>query len=317
VNQHSTISLLLLSACVTTSGATGSASSGLSRLFSVCWPAGTQPAAKITLDFSHAGDVGFETENGATNSTARCMREIALSLRPNERPGGQIALQPSEPPNGWVILQWVKQVATPVAGNASLTDPAPLIAGCLSLDGGIRKGLKAAVGFEPALETHLSLGGRHGSASTDAERCVLAVLGSTKWPATRPYELDFPESDSLAPSPNAAAVALYDSAHGFTGPTRDPLQVKSAFSSEVRKVSACWEDAIARRAGLTGGRTVRLQVSNTGAQSKAAVAPFMGDGLEVSDYLLDKCMLDVASGVKLPAGEAGQAAYSWIFAERG
>jgi hypothetical protein len=311
---------LLLAGCATTSGSTGGGSSDLTRLFAVCWPARAQPTAqlppKITLDFSHSDDVGFETENGATNSTARCMREIALSFPPAERPKGQLTLTPLEQPNGWVILAWVKRVSLPVAGNAALTDPAPLIAGCLTLDGGIRKGLKAAVGFEPALETHLSLGGRRGSASTDAERCVLAVLGSTKWPATRPYELELPDADSLKPPPNATGAQVYDSAHGFSGGTRDPLQVKSAFTAELRKVSVCWEDAIGRRAGLVGGRTVRLQIDAAGAPQKAAIAPFIGEGLEVSDYLLDRCLLDVASTAKLPPGEAGQAAYSWIFAER-
>ncbi|MFT3835789.1 MAG: hypothetical protein QM723_02185 [Myxococcaceae bacterium] len=302
---------------MTTSSSSGSASSELTRLFAVCWPANTPANAAVVLDFSHADDVGFDTQNGATNSTARCMREIAFSVPAAERPHGQLTVSPGEAPSGWAILAWVKRVSMPVAGNASITDPAPLIAGCLTLDGGIRKGLKAAVGFEPALESHLSLGGRHGSASTDAERCVLAVLGSTKWPSTRPYELDLPESDLLKPAPNTAFAAAYDSAHGFTGPTRDALQVKSAFAAELRKVSACWEDAISRRAGLAGGRTVRLQVDASGAQTKVAVAPFAGDGLEVSDELLDRCLLDVASAVKLPAGEAGQASYSWIFAERG
>jgi hypothetical protein len=315
--RHSLL-LLLFTACATTSGSTGSGSSELNRLLSVCWPAGSASPATVTLDFSHAGDVGFETSGGASNSTARCMREIALSFPPQERPGGQLAVQPGEPADGWTILDWVKRVSVPVAGNPSLTDPAPLIAGCLGLHGGIRDRLKPAVSFEPALQTYLALNDVHGSPATDTERCVLAVLGSTRWPATRPYALALPtgEAKEIAHQPDAAAVALYDSATNFTGPLRDPLQVKSAFGAVLPKVSACWEEAISRRAGLVGGRTVMLQVDETGKQLKAAIAPLMGEGLEVNDYLLDRCLVAAASGAKLPPGERGRALYSWVFAER-
>ncbi len=305
---------LALASCATPA-AVGHASQ-LERLFAVCWPRGAAPAQKVTLDFSRSDDVGFEVENGATNSTARCMREIALSAPVSERPKGTLALSPGEPPNGWVVLAWVKQVAAPAGAAGTIVDPAPMVAGCLALDGGIRAGLVPAVGFDPALETHLSLGGRRGSAATDAERCALAVLGSTRWPATRPFELALPDCDALRPEV-PVPVELYDSGHGFSGAMRDPMQVKSAMQAALPKVSACWEDAIARRAGLSGGRTVRMQVDASGAPTRVAIAPFAADSLEVSDYLLDRCLFDAARGIRLPPGEAGQAAYTWLFAERG
>ncbi len=135
------LSLVLLSGCATPRGA---ASPSLERLFAVCWPRDAAALQTVTLDFSRPDDVGFEVANGATNSTARCMREIALSVPPAARPAGTVAVSPAAPANGWAVLAWVQQVSVGGAGGGGITDPAPKVAGCLSLDGGIRAGLKVA-----------------------------------------------------------------------------------------------------------------------------------------------------------------------------
>ena len=89
------MSICVLAGCATTTAGQGGAkfepvapvslSLKPEALFAVCWQQDALPDQKMTLTFI-SNDVIFEGSNGASNSTGRCMREIASSVTWAKRP---------------------------------------------------------------------------------------------------------------------------------------------------------------------------------------------------------------------------------------
>ena len=136
------------------------------------------------------------------------------------------------------------------------------------------------------------------------------------WPNTRSFKLDFSAPD---PSGTAAKgeVGHYFGPEGAAVQALDPVKVKEAISMGGPAVGACWESALARRAGLSGGRSVRLRVDEAGAVSHVWVlGNVSAEPTTAADYLLDLCLVEAVRQLHFPAGAAGDGVYSWIFAER-
>jgi hypothetical protein len=95
--------------------------------------------------------------------------------------------------------------------------------------------------------------------------------------------------------------------------------VREAFQLQQDKVSACWESALVRRAGLSGGRSVRLRVAPSGEVVFGHVVSNQSNSEdEAVDFLLDKCLVEIARATRFPNASGGNAdaIYSWVFARR-
>lgn len=285
-------------------------------LFELCWPADAAPTQRVQLVTLETGDVRFEALEGASNSTARCIREIATTVPGKRQVGGQSIAPPSKRPSGWVALAYVKLLSASRFGpERGVLDPAPLVAACLSKGDAPRPGVQFVVSMEPELKVKLeSNDGFSQPTLTDSERCIEAVLGSTVWPNTRGFTLDFSGADKTAP---AGDVAHYFAIAGAAAQAIDPGKVKEAISTSGPAVAACWDAALVRRAGLAGGRSVRLRVDEAGAVTNVAVlGNVSAEATTAADYLLDLCLSQGTKKARFPAGSAGDAVYSWVFAER-
>lgn len=273
-----------------------------SALFDVCWPLAPAPDASVKLVFM-SGEVLFESND---NSTGRCMREIADSYPwGNERPRGELVVTP-RPATGWAVLAWVKLLSVTRFGpERGLLDPAPLVAGCLQKGG--RPGTFYAVRWGPSLSVTTMPAG----AVTDTERCIEAVLGATAWPSTRSFSIEFPGTQT-----SGADVSFYFAPeHGAVAPI-DPQRAHDALALTKPAVANCWEAALNRRAGLSGGRTVRISVGEDGSVTHVAVAANASDARSTaSDYLLDQCLVAAVKTARFGPG-AGDTAYSWVFGDR-
>ena len=112
-------------------------------------------------------------------------------------------------------------------------------------------------------------------------------------------------------------MGIYFAPTGASGGL-DPVRVKEAMSLCGPAVSACWNQALARRPGLGGGRSVRLRVDDSGGVTQVSVVGNVSaESMTLSDYLLDLCLTNAAKSARFPAGAAGDAVYSWVFAQRG
>ena len=102
-------------------------------LFELCWPDDATPTQRVSLVTMANGDVVFEAQEGASNSTARCIREIATTY-PGKRPAGEVKLGPAtKRPSGWVVLGYVQLLSPARFGpERGVLDPAPLVRACLS-----------------------------------------------------------------------------------------------------------------------------------------------------------------------------------------
>jgi hypothetical protein len=271
-------------------------------LLDVCWKEGATEPVKLVFMPS---EVLFEA---ADNSTGRCMREIADTYPWGaERPTGELVLKPAAP-GGWAVLAWVKLLAASRFGpERGLLDPAPYVAACLA-KGSLRSDTAFAIRYGPALTVSVLPAG----AITDTERCVEAVLGATAWPSSRPFTLSFSSGGGPAPS---GEVGQYFASEKPVTPI-DPQRVHDALMTIKPAVATCWETALNRRAGITGGRTVRISVGDDGRVTHVAIAANASDArASAADWLLDQCLVQAVKTARFGPG-AGDTAYSWVFGDR-
>lgn len=277
-------------------------------LYGVCWPPDAISAQKVTLTFID-GDVVFEAKDGASNSTARCLREIAAAYPWTERPTGSIDVSPpAQPLDGWAVLAWVKLLSPARFGpERGLTDPAPLVSACVDAAGPARPKTGFIVRHTPGFEVRVLSG-----ALAESERCIEAVLGSTAWPSSREVYFELPPGRGPQAQGDAS---LYVAPKVATGAALDPMTVKETVRMAGPAVSACWEEALARRAGLGGGRTFRFRVDDSGTVTHAWVTGNLSDGPVAADYLLDRCLAKALKALHFPL-VGGDGVYTWVFATR-
>ena len=308
---------LLLAACATPSASQGGArfdrikpvavSMPPAALFAVCWPQDALSDQRITLTFM-GDDVLFEAKEGASNSTGRCMREIAATLPWPSRPQTIDLAPPEQPIDGWAALAWVKLLSSARFGpERGLIDPAPLVSACLAHAGPLRPTTRFLVRHTPGFEVRAI-----PSAIADSERCIEAMLSATAWPSSR--ELFFQFTPSRGPTPDGDVTAYVPPSS--SGAALDPTVVKEVVRLAGPKVGACWDAALVRRTTIGGGRTFRFKVDGTGSVTNAWVAATMSDGPTAADYLLDRCLAQVLTGLHFPPA-AADGVYTWVFATRG
>jgi hypothetical protein len=280
-------------------------------LFAVCWPPDAASGGQVVLTFLER-DVLFTVGEGVSNSTGRCLREIATTAPWPRRPTGELTVRaPTQPIDGWAALAWVELLASTRYGpERGVLAPGPLVAQCLSTAGATRAGARFVVRHGAGTEVRVL-----PEVLTDADRCVEAVLAATAWPSTR--ELFFTlEPSRFAPAAAGDVSAYVPAAGGSTGRALDPEGVRDVVRLAAPKVKACWEEALGRRTSIGGTRTFRFQVDDTGAVTAAWVAGGLADGLVAADYLLDRCLAATLRGLRF-APLAGDGVYSWVFASRG
>jgi hypothetical protein len=279
-------------------------------LFAVCWPQDALASQRVTLTFQSATDVIFEAKDGASNSTARCLREIASSVKWPKQPASLDVAPPTQPIDGWAALAWVKLLSPSRFGpERGVVDPGAVVAQCVEKLGPLRPSTRFVVRHTPGFEVRAL-----PSALADSERCVEAVLAATAWPSARELFFEFP---SMRGAPAAEGdVSLYAAPAGpSSGAALDPALVKERLQTASPKVAACWDAALARRTTIGGGRTFRFRVSDDGSVSHAWVTATMSDGASASDLLLDRCLVGALKSVHFPP-QAGDGVYTWVFASR-
>jgi hypothetical protein len=280
-------------------------------LYAVCWPADAQRTQQVVLTFNAKG-VFFEPSPGVSNATARCLREVADSYRFERRPQGAVTVQPPEtPPNGWQVLGYVELLAPSRFQEArGLLRPTELVQRCIAkaARGSFRSDLVYRIETAPAVSVRAV-----GGALSDSERCVEAVLGSTAWPSAGDFLVAFPSFQKTV-GDELQSILPYFAPAGEAPPAFAPESVREALSLKKADVARCWETALLRRAGLSGGRTVRFRVKagKTEAWMTKSIADAESSG---ADLLFDRCLVDVVKSV--PFAQDGEGAYSWVFAERG
>lgn len=277
-------------------------------LFAVCWPQDALSSQRVVLTFLPE-DVVFEVKEGASNSTGRCLREVASTVKWPSRPSTLEVAPPVQPIDGWAVLAWAHLLADARYGpERGVLDPGPLVSACLARGGPLRPATRFVVKHTPGFEVRAL-----PSALSESERCVEAVLSATAWPSTRELFFDFLAAKN-APPP-AGEVSAYVAPTQATGVALDPLLVKDVVRLAGPKVGACWDAALARRTSIGGGRTFRFRVDDSGAVAAAWVAGTMSEGGTAADYLLDRCLVDALKGLRFPA-QAGDGVYTWVFAAR-
>jgi|CXWL01.1.fsa_nt_gi hypothetical protein len=287
----------------------------LEKLLEVCWPADASPVARLTFTRVE-NEWMFEAKTGASNSTGRCARELLLAS-PHASPPSPLELKPpAGDPSGWAVLEYVRLLsASRFDEKRGLLDPAVLVSACLKRGMGLRRNVRFDITHAPALKVHVLGEGGEFAAVTDTERCVEAVLGATAWPTTRAFRFGFAEREGMPDAAGDVEAYFAPSASAPAG-IIEPQVVRDAFQTRAVGVGVCWESALARRAGLSGARSVRLAVTPEGAVSSVTiVANVSNQAITAADHLLDACLLQVVRGVRFPPGGGG-AVYSWVFADR-
>lgn len=310
--------LMLVGGCRSVDGPSGQGGAGfrasdpsapvvpVERLFEVCWPATAAPSERIALSTAGA-DVVFEAKGGASNSTGWCVREIATSIPGRPFTGALEVGPPKEPPELWAVLAWVKLLSPSRYGpEKGLLDPASLAAACV--ESGRPGAGVVAVEHAPLLVVR-------GFRQLDAERCLEAVLASTAWPSPRELRmrLGTPAPRDVVP---AGDVAHYFAPPGEARGTLEAQTVRDTLRAQGAKVSACWNEALTRRAGLGGGRTFRFRTDEAGQVTAAWISTTLSDAPPAVDAILDRCLAEVLRGVRFP-GTSGDGVYTWVFASRG
>jgi hypothetical protein len=277
----------------------------MEALFPLCWPEGASTGQRVKLIPVGAGDFTFEVSGQAENSTGWCLREIATSYPTAARPKVPLEVAPSGSAlDLWAALEWVRLLApTRFGPERGLLDPAPWAAGCFT--GGIREGV-VRVEQTPVLAVR-------GLSPLESERCLEAVLASTAWPSPKRLLLRL----SAVPRHVGAAqpMALYFGPTTESGAAIEPQLVRDAMHSIRSAVSACWNDAIVRRAGLSGTRTFRFRTDGEGRIVVAWVSGGLAEGPQAADALLDRCLHRSLLGVTV-RGAQGDGLYTWNFALR-
>jgi hypothetical protein len=276
-------------------------------VFGVCWPTDALSSSRVQLIFE-SGDVGFRAGDGASNSTGRCLRELAAVYPWAVRPTTPLELRPpTQPLDGWAALAWVRLLSpTRFDESRGLLDPEPLVRACFEKLGALRAGTIISLNHDFGVRVRIGDG-----AATAAERCVESVLGATVWPSPRPLVLAFPEKRGEVWS--AGDVSAYVMPGGDVQTALDPATTKEIFSHAAPRVKACWESALLRRAGLSGARTVRFRTSATTGMSDVWIIGNPMGQKQASDYLLDQCLRDVVRTLDLRPS-AGEGLYTWVFA---
>ncbi len=298
------------SAGLMVSNAVGDVTLPVESIYPVCWPADAQPGQNVVLIFNAKG-VFFEPSPGVSNATARCLREVAESYRFEQQPQGAVTVQsPATRPMGWQVLGYVELLApSRFQESRGLLKPAALVRRCIEKGGGnsFRNDLAYRIQTAPAVSVRAV-----GGALSDSERCVEAVLGSTAWPSAGDFEVAFPPLP-LSAGAEQQSLLPYFAPPGEALPVFVPESVREALSLKKAEVARCWEAALLRRAGLSGGRTVRFRVKGgkTQAWMTKSVADAESSG---ADLLFDRCLVDIVKAV--PFAQDGEGAYSWVFAER-
>lgn len=312
--------VVVLSACATPSASQGGARFEAvapvalalppEALFAVCWPQDALASQRITLTFLE-GDVVFEAKEGASNSTGRCLREIATTVAWPKRPASLEVAPPVQPIDGWAVMAWVKLLSSSRFGpERGVVDPGPLVSACLAKAGPMRPSTRFLVRHTPGFEVRPL-----PSAIADSERCTDAVLSSTAWPSSRELFFEF-ASASKSPSPEGDVSAYVAPVSSSSGAALDPSTVKDVVRLAGAKVGACWDAALLRRTSIGGGRTFRFRVTDTGSVTEAWVTSTMSDGATASDLLLDRCLRETLKSLHFPP-QAGDGVYTWVFATRG
>lgn len=283
-------------------------------MYEICWERHAQ--GQVTLQFLPDGSVFFEAQGGASNSTGRCVREIAATYPHAKRPEApQVVKAPGQAASGWAWLEWARLLSSSRYGpERGLLDAAPLVSACLQRGLGLRQGAVFEVEPAPVHEVRtLANDGRPGAFS-DTEKCIDAVLGAAVWPSSRPGSFGFERRGAPAPQGD---VALYFH-EGPPLPALDPNLVHEALAAIGPAVAACWEAALVRRPGLGGGRSIRLRTDASGLPERVTfVGNLSQSPRTASDHLLDRCLFAaVKGGVRVQGGGAGETAYSWVFAAR-
>lgn len=275
-------------------------------LFAVCWPQDALSSSRIALTFQ-GDDAIFEAREGASNSTGRCIREIATSVSWKNKPASLEVAPPSQPIDGWAALAWVKLLSSSRFGSErGLLDPAAFVAACITKLGAPSSSTAFIVRPGDSLRTV-------PSALGDVERCIEAALGATAWPSSRELYFSFAGTRG-APAPKGD-VTPYVSPNTSSGVALDPQNVHDALQRSSGKVAACWEAALARRGELKGARTVRFTVDDSGVVKQAWFTNTTGQGASASDALLDACLHRVVIDTHF-APRAGDGFYTWVFATR-
>lgn len=307
----------LLAGCATPSGQGGARFNPAEApalnpeaLFAVCWPQDALSSQKVTLTFQSASDVIFEAKDGASNSTGRCLRELATSVRWPRLPATLDVSPPTQPIDGWAVMGWVKLLSPSRFGaERGLVDPGATVAQCLSTLGPLRPTTRFTVRHTPGFEVRAL-----PSALSDSERCVEATLNATAWPSAR--ELFFEFAAARGAPAGEGDVSLYAPPSGpSTGQALDPAMVKERLQSASQAVGACWDAALTRRTTIGGGHTFRFRVGDDGAIAHAWVTQTMSDGATASDLILDRCLGAALKSVHFPP-QAGDGVYTWVFAAR-
>lgn len=271
----------------------------------ICWPQDALSDQRVRLTWQ-GDDVVFEVSGGASNSTGRCLREIASSYVWASRPKSPFDLAPPRQPiDGWSALAWVKLLSAGRYGpERGLVDPAPVVRGCL---GNAPVGVDVVVRHVPGPQVRVV------GSSGEAARCVEAVLGSTAWPAPKELFLTFAGTRG---APEAQGeVTGYFGPSTTPGPAMDAQLVRQVIHGLQARVGVCWEAALTRRASLGGARTFRFSVDAHGEVRSAWVSAGLGDGPGAADYLLDQCLGATLKEARFPGGP-GEGVYTWVFASR-
>jgi hypothetical protein len=276
----------------------------LEAMFDVCWPPTAGASERVRL-LPAGSDVSFEVEGGASNSVGWCLREIATSVPEALRVRAPLTVAPPvRPVDLWAALAWVKLLAAGrFDARRGLLDPAPLAAACVAK--GVHPGL-VQVEQVPILVVR-------GLPPFEAERCLEAVLGSTAWPAPKSLTM------TIGPPPKGLVgrgdVSHYVSPDVASGAALDPSVVRETLRAAVGEVGACWNEALLRRAGLGGSRTLRFRTDDAGRVVHAWVGTPLSEGPVAADYLLDACLASVVRE-RTFAGARGDGLYTWVFATR-
>lgn len=307
------------------------------ELLDVCWPSFESPSQQVTLNFlKSAGrvqDIVFDTSHGLSNGVGRCAQEIAwlYPWPPNGAPDSLTITPPPARPSGWVYLAYLAMV-NQASGvhEEGIDSPAPLVRACLQYGSGQREHLRYRVRTRPVHVTQFTelsavddpdfRRTEADLAATDTERCVQAVLASASYSRTRNFEFEFSDlSRAPAPAPERDVAMYFDSGVDRL-PTLRADEVKLALSARQPAVAACWNAALKRRAGLSGGRSVHLRIRPDGSLSRVTIVGNESDVRdEAVDYLLDRCLVDAIAPAHFGAVTAvgAQASYSWVFAVPG
>ncbi len=300
----------------------------------VCWPGGTDAVQRVVLtlyrdDQGQLRDVTFEASEGASNSIARCLREVLMTY-PWEKGEVPAQIESSPPltrPSGWQVLAFVRLMSEARYGSdRGLLDPAPLVAACLA-HGAARQLFYRVLTSPVRVTAFVEDSARPDALApatpvTEAERCTVAVLASTVYPGSRGFEVDFGNQAGAAKPASATEVSFYfppPDVRPADGPL-DPQVVRETMQTRQPQVALCWEAALERRAGLSGGRSIRARIAAPGEVEFAHVVTNQTQSPEeASDYLLDKCLVEVVKGTRFPnpAQRSADAVYSWVVARRG